>query len=83
MFRPMNNLVQVKNAEVKPQHGIITDLNPKQEKTAQGIVIHTGDNEGILVGETVLYNTFSAKGLKLDGEQFYLVEFEDILGVIE
>lgn len=85
-------LVEPSEAETKTSSGIILPENA-QEKPAQGKVIAIGDDwilpNGqvmtcpVRLGERVVYKKWGGDEIKLNGIEYKLVKFDDLMAVLE
>lgn len=85
-------LVKPSPSEEKTASGIILPEG-SQEKPAQGEVVAIGEDQilpgGVVVlcpvklGQTVIYKKWGGDEIKLGGEEYKLVNFTDLMGVIE
>lgn len=94
MIRPLAGyvLIQPSVAETTTSSGIYVP-ETSQEKPARGRVAAIGseiideeDNDiscPVKVGEEVVYIKWSTNDIKLDGTDYKLVKFTDLMGVIE
>jgi len=97
MIKPFDARVVVKKPtrQERTESGIIIpDSIDEQKQTEQGEVVAVGPGSRnpttgepmdvpLKVGDKIIYTKFSAVEVKNDGEDFYLVNERDILGVIE
>lgn len=69
-------------AKEKPHHGKVVAVG--HGKYHDDTLV-TFEEMGIKVGSEVMYkkHSFSAEDLKMDGEEFVILESQDILGIIE
>lgn len=83
-------LVKPEDAIEKTLSGIYLPDNA-QEKPAKGEVVAVGspikhkDHEEkaeFSVGDTVIYKKWGGDELKLDGQEFKLVKFEDVMAIV-
>lgn len=87
-FKPLGERVLVERVEedTKTKSGIIIPDNAK-EKPLMGIVKALGvkAQEGKILkeGDKVLFGKYKGTEIKLDSQEFIVLELEDILGVIE
>jgi chaperonin GroES len=84
-FKPLGDRVLVKRIEEenKTASGIIIPDNAK-EKPSRAEVLAKGDFvKSIEVGETVVFGKYAGTELKLDGEDYLVLEVKDIFGVIK
>ncbi len=77
-------LLKIAQEESKTKGGIIIPDTAK-EKTQQGIVVSVGQSEDIKVktGQKVLYDKYSGSQIEIDGEDHLVIQFKDILAIIE
>lgn len=85
-------LVQPSEAETKTLSGIILPESA-QEKPAQGTVIACGDdmvmengkavNCPVKVGNKVVYKKWGGDEIKVDGIEYKLVKFDDLMAILE
>lgn len=63
--------------------GIVLAPTANKEKPMQGKVIATGpDCKAVKNGDVVLFKKYSPTEVELGGEEFFLMDEEDILGTI-
>jgi len=79
-------LVKAKEAEVKTAGGIIIPDSAK-EKPLQGEVISVGSPKKdeaieVKVGDQVLYGKYSGTEINLDGTDYLLINYSDILFIL-
>lgn len=86
-IKPLGNnvLVSPEKAEEKTEAGIFLPENASQEQPQQGKVVAIGDGEKITVskGQTVIYKRYGGTEVKEEGNEYLLVEADDILAVVE
>lgn len=85
-------LVEPAEAETKTASGIILPESA-QEKPAQGVVIACGDDmvmeNGKVVkcpvknGDKVIYKKWGGDEIKIDGVEYKLVKFDDLMAILE
>lgn len=85
-------LIEPLEAESKTALGIILPESA-QEKPAQGKIISVGqdiylDNGKVIaspakVGEVVFYKKWNVDEIKLQGKEYKLVKFEDLIAIVE
>ncbi len=93
-IRPLHDRVLVKrlSEEEKTKGGIIIPDTAK-EKPIQGKVIAVGKGkkteDGKIIaldvkeGDTVLFSKYSGNEIKIDGEEYLIMQESEILGIIE
>ncbi len=91
---PFNDKVLVRRAQAEDRSkgGIIFPDNAK-EKPKKGVVLGVGEGKfladgtqrklAIKVGEYVLFSSYAGTEIKVDGEDFLLIEEQDILAKVE
>ncbi len=86
-IRPIgkNVLVKPEKADKKTQMGIYLPDSASEEKPQQGKVIAIGESEKIMVkkGQKVIFKRYSGSELKVEGEEYLIVQAEDIIAVVE
>lgn len=81
-MRILGNRVLLKPfKEETTKSGII--LQPDKKRKSEGEVISVGDNVDLKVGSRVVYSEFGGKETKIDGIEYEIVNYEDILAVYE
>lgn len=94
MLKPLENrvLLRVKQEEEKSIGGIVL-ASAAQEKpqTAEVVAVGPGKttNHGILiaptvkVGDTVIFEKFAGRSIKVDGEELLIIKESDLLAIVE
>lgn len=85
MLRPLEDYVvlKVKKEEKTTASGIILATEEK-DKPATGVVISVGPKvENIKANDEVIYQTYAGTKVKLDQEEYLLVQSKNIFAVIE
>lgn len=85
MLRPLEDYVvlKVKKEEKTTASGIILATEEK-DKPATGVVISVGPKvENIMANDEVIYQTYAGTKVKLDQEEYLLVQSKNIFAVIE
>lgn len=77
-------LLKVLPAEEKTASGLVIPATA-QEKTNQAEVVAVGDSEEIKVkaGQKVIHDKYAGTQLKIDGEDYLLISYSDILAVVQ
>jgi chaperonin GroES len=88
-----NILIEPIKREEKTKSGILLPDTAEKEKPEEGIVIAIGPggkrSQGkiipvsIKVGQKVLFKSYSANEIKVEGKDYLIAKEEDILAVIE
>ncbi len=84
-FQPLGNRVLVERIEdaQTTASGIIIPDNAK-EKPSQGKVIAVGsDVEEISEGDTVVFGKYSGNDITLDGNEYLIMDADDVFGIIK
>lgn len=85
-FRPIGEraLVRLVEREEKTTSGIVLPDTAK-EKPQTAEVVAVGDAEEVKVseGDVIVFAKYSGTEIKLDGEDYMILDAEDILGVVE
>ena len=93
MIKPLNNNVVLKKDKVVKEtaSGIVLSNKEEQTEYAKVIAVGTGkvDEKGkvnpinLKIGDKVIYKNYSSTNVKLDNEEYLIVDADDILAVIE
>lgn len=88
IFKPIGNRVLVKrdNNETKTNSGIYLSSGTSKEKNCIGIVLEVSDtfeNKDIAKGKKIAFKEYKAIDLKLENNDYLIIELEDILGILE
>jgi chaperonin GroES len=78
-------IVKLEKNEAKTAGGIIIP-DTAQEKTQTGIVTEIGDDKDVIkvkVGQKVMYDKYAGTQVKIDGGEYLILKFADIIAVIE
>ena len=86
-FQPLANRVLVEREEetTTTKSGIIIPDNAK-EKPLQGKVLAVGpdaEEEGIRVGDTVVFGKFAGTDIVLEDNEYLILNSDDILGILK
>ena len=87
--RPLGNRLLIKpiKEEEKTEGGIVLPDSAK-EKPMKAEVVAVGDGEDVKdmdlkVGDKVIYSKYSGTEIKIDDEEYIIIDAEDILAKIE
>lgn len=94
MIRPLYDRVLLKEEEVeaKTKSGIILPESSKEApSTAKVVAVGEGkkDDKGqsipldVKVGDIVIYKKYATTDVKYDGEEYMIIDMEDILAIVE
>ncbi len=76
-------VIRPKAVEEKTASGIVLPDTISKEKPGEGEAIAVGpDCKAVKQGDIVVFKKYSPTEIKIDGEEFFLVDEEDILGKI-
>lgn len=86
-FRPLGKRVLLKRSEVETttKTGIVLPTSSENQKPSYGVIKSISSeltNSNLTVGATVYFKEYKANQIKLDNEEFLVVELDDILGVL-
>lgn len=85
--RPLgeNILIQPEKPEAQTDAGIFLPESAKDERSQIGTVIGVGDSDKITVkaGQSVLFKRYGGEEVTVDGEEYLIASYKDILAVIE
>ena len=84
-IRPLNNFLVIRKTEVeeKTQSGILlmeSTIEDEKAKKSEGVVVETNEFSPVKKGDTVIYRKWSEDAFKLDGEELFFIQNEDLLG---
>lgn len=91
---PLGNrvLIQSDKIEEKTKGGLVLPVNPNDEKRPEtGTVVALGDGEkdgkkitfNLKVGDRVYFKKYSPEEVKIDDEEYLLIDLDDILAIIK
>lgn len=85
-------LVRTSEAETKTKSGIIIPDTVSKERPEQGVVVAVGagrtTDEGkiippkVKIGDTIIFSKYGPDEIKLDGEEYYILNESNILAII-
>lgn len=85
-FKPLGEraLVKLIEREEKTASGIVLPDTAK-EKPQTAEIVAVGDSEEVKVkeGQLIVFAKYSGTEIKLDGDDYLILDAEDILGVVE
>ncbi len=77
-------VIQRVEAEEKTTSGIILTGSAKEKpQYARILAVGVDEENELKVGDQVIYKQYSGTTVKIDGEEFIVIELEDILAIIE
>lgn len=75
-------LVKIEQLQEKTASGIIIPQTA-QEKTQTGVVEAIGDEvKTVKVGEKIMHDKYAGTSIKIDGQDYLIVNIKDVLAVI-
>ena len=79
-----NVLIQPEKAQEKTAAGIYLPDSANQERPQMGKVIAIGESEKISVkpGQKVIFRRYGGEEVKIDGEEYLISTYKDILAVL-
>jgi|UniRef100_A0A7V3RD57 chaperonin GroES len=85
-IKPLGERVLIKplKEETKSVGGIVLPENAKEKpQRAEVIEVGTSDDITVKVGDTVIFAKYSGNEIKIDDEDYILIEWNDILAKVE
>ncbi|MFA4871674.1 MAG: co-chaperone GroES [Patescibacteria group bacterium] len=89
-IKPIGDRVLVKPAKEQEitKSGIVLPDTVDKEKKAEGEILDIGNGEkvaklGLKVGQKILFGKYSGEEFKINEEEYKILNYEDILAVIE
>lgn len=88
MLKPLAKrlILKAKEAEETTASGLVLPSSA-QEKQQMGEVVALGpeieEEDGVKVGDQVIYKSYSATGVKDQGQDFLIIELKEVLAVVE
>lgn len=86
-FKPLGDraLAQIiERGEEKTESGIVLpDTAKEKPQTADIIAVGDGEEVKVKEGDTIVFAKYAGTEIKLDGEDYMILDAEDILGVVE
>lgn len=85
-FKPLGERVLVKlvEREEKTALGIVLpDTAKEKPQTAEVIAVGDSDEAQVKKGDQIIFAKYSGTEIKLDGEEYLILEEDDILGTIK
>lgn len=79
-----NVLIHPEKPEQKTAAGIYLPDTANQERSQLGSVVATGDSDKIKVkaGQKVVFRRYGGEEIKVDGNEYLITNYKDILAVI-
>ncbi len=75
-------LVKIEQLQEKTASGIIIPQTA-QEKTQIGVVAAIGDEvKSVKVGEKIMHDKYAGTSVKVDGQEYLILNMKDVLAVI-
>lgn len=86
-FKPLGKRVLLKREEVetKTKTGILLTSNSSSEKPTSGIIKSISDElslSHLKIGSKVYFKEYKANEIKINNEEFLVVDIDDILGIL-
>lgn len=85
-FKPLGDraLVKIVEREEKTTSGIVLpDTAKEKPQTAEVIAVGKGEEVKVSKGDVVVFAKYSGTEIKLDGEDYMILDADDILGTVE
>ncbi len=79
-----NILIVPEKPEQKTSGGLYLPETASQERPQQGKVVAVGDSDKIKVkkGQHVIFNRYGGTEVKIDGEEYLITNYKDVLAVV-
>lgn len=89
-IRPLGPRVLVKpvKEEEITKSGIVLPDTIDKDKKAEGEIIAIGNGEkleqlNLKIGQTIIYGKYAGEEVKIDGQEYKIVSYDDMLAVLE
>jgi chaperonin GroES len=85
-FKPLGSRVLLKPVEPEeatPSGIVLPDTAKADNQAAEVVAAGAHEDVEVSVGDVVVYRKYSGTEIELEGEDYLVVEAEDILGVVE
>lgn len=87
-IKPLGNRVVIKSlkAEEKTVGGIILTSSSSKSAPNIGEIVAVGDGDkvkGIKIGDHIIHSDYAGTKVKDNNEEYTIVNFDDVLGIIE
>ena len=85
-FKPLGEraLVRVVEREEKTASGIVLpDTAKEKPQTAEVVAVGDDDDVKVSEGDIIVFAKYSGTEISLDGEDYMILDADDILGVVE
>ena len=89
-IRPLGPRVLVKpiKEEEITKSGIVLPDTIDKDKKAEGEIVAIGNGEkleqlNLKIGQTIIYGKYAGEEVKIDGQDYKIVSYDDMLAVIE
>ncbi|MCK5763005.1 MAG: co-chaperone GroES [Clostridiales bacterium] len=84
-IKPLGKRVVIKTVEVeeKTKSGIVLPGHAKEKPQIATVLAVASDDMEVKVGDRVVFSKFAGTEIKLDGEEYTIIEEESLLAVIK
>lgn len=85
-FKPLGARVLLKPVEPEeatPSGIVLPDTAKTDNQTAEVVAAGADEDIEVSVGDMVVYRKYSGTEIKVDGDDYLVVEADDVLGVVE
>ncbi len=85
-FKPLGDraLVQlVEREETTPSGIVLPDTAKEKPQTAEVVAVGEGEELKVSEGDVIVFAKYSGTEISLDGEDYMILDADDILGVVE
>lgn len=85
-IKPLGERILIKTLkeETKSVGGIVLPENAKEKpQKAEVIEVGTGDDISVKIGDVVIFAKYSGNEIKVDDEDYILIDWNDVLAKVE
>jgi chaperonin GroES len=85
-IKPLGDRVLIKTiTEAKKTEGglVLPDTSKEKPQTAEVIAVGTLEDVELNVGDRIIFSKYAGTEIKIDSEDYILIDSSDILGLIE
>lgn len=83
MLRPLNKRLIAKKIAKEEKAGLIIVPNEEKREEVYEVISAAENDYGINPGDQVMVDKYSATEQVIDGETFYIIDCERVMGIIE
>ncbi len=85
-FKPLGERALIKPVEREEQTAsgiVLPDTAKERPQTAEVVAVGDAEEIKVSIGDTVVFRKYGGTEFRLEGEDYLIVEADDILGVVE